>query len=198
MGSGQHAPLHLLHPPCLRRAMACLSVPTSFESIVGHDGTIIKPIDGHGLSLGKDSLIDFVTMFGGQVPLDINTGATEFMFGAVPVSISWPLLRPRPVPSPPLLCTRAENQSKDRISDFEVKTMDLDTLWTRCAIRELLLTTPPPPLPPLPPLKPSSSPPPVSPSNPSESTAKVRVQQIPTPMPPSIPLSPSPNPGHAA
>ena len=41
-------------------------------------------------------------------------------------------------------------------------------------------------------LIPSESPPPlVSPSGPSESTAKVRVRQIPTPQPASIPLTPT-------
>ena len=64
-----------------------------------------------------------------------NADAMTFMFGAGHRSILSRLLRPAPhpparAPARPLtaaVCTRAENQSQDRISDFELKLMDIDS-----------------------------------------------------------------------
>jgi len=60
-----------------------------------------------------------------------NADAMTFMFGAgphfdLPDRVPRPLLS-LPFRSPPLLCTCAENQSQDRISDFELKLMDIDS-----------------------------------------------------------------------
>ena len=64
-----------------------------------------------------------------------NADAMTFMFGAGHRSILSRLLRPAPHPPRALtarpltaaVCTRAENQSQDRISDFELKLMDIDS-----------------------------------------------------------------------
>ena len=64
-----------------------------------------------------------------------NADAMTFMFGAGHRSILSRLLRPAPSPPRALIarpltaavCTHAENQSQDRISDFELKLMDIDS-----------------------------------------------------------------------
>ena len=65
-----------------------------------------------------------------------NADAMTFMFGAGRLSTyadccaPAPALTAPPLTAPPLtaaLCTCAENQSQDRISDFELKLMDIDS-----------------------------------------------------------------------